>query len=482
MDIVTFKDASPVLPPRWGRKRLAELIEARESVNPAKMNSDEFFYVDIEALDNAAQRITAPKRLKTNAAPSRARVAIRKGDVIFSLVRPYLKNIAVVPGHLDEQVASTAFCQLRPKADVDSRFIFFQLIQDSFISSIPTYGNSPPAARDDEFLDISVVFAPPEAQQAVVGKIEELFSDLDAGVAALKRAQTNLKRYRAALLKAAVEGRLTGQWRAERKAKGIATEPAAQLLARILLERRKKWEAAQQKKFADAGKAPSTGWQKNYPDPAAPDASHLRALPEGWCWVSVDTAGNVLLGRQRAPQYVTGRFPHRYLRVANIKDDRIDYSDLEEMDFDETHFAKYRLEIDDILVSEGQSPELVGQSAIYRGEIDNLCFQKTLHRFRAIQGQVLTEFAQTVFRAHVRSGLFKKIASITTNIAHLTLEKFCASPFPLAPLSEQTEIVAQVEAKLSNIAQAETEIKRSLERAARLRQAILKRAFEGRLV
>ena len=53
---------------------------------------------------------------------------------------------------------------------------------------------------------------------------------------------------------------------------------------------------------------------------------------------------------------------------------------------------------------------------------------------------------------------------------------------PIAPEVEQTEIVSQVEAKLSNIAQAETEIKRSLERAARLRQAILKRAFEGRLL
>ncbi len=184
------------LPASWGRKKLRDLIQPRETTNPAKSADGTFQYVDIEALDNTKQLITSHKKLNVKAAPSRARVAIRKGDVVFSLVRPYLKNIAVVPENLDGAVASTAFCQLRPNADIDNRFLFYQLIQDSFIHSIPTYGSSPPAARDEEFLDLAVVVAPIEEQEWAVSKIEELFSDVDAGIAALERARAKLKRYR----------------------------------------------------------------------------------------------------------------------------------------------------------------------------------------------------------------------------------------------------------------------------------------------
>ena len=86
-----------------------------------------------------------------------------------------------------------------------------------------------------------VPIAPANEQRRIVSKIDELFSDLDAGVAALERAKANLKRYRAAVLKAAVEGKLTEQWRAEHPPK----ETAPQLLERILKERRRKWEAEQ---------------------------------------------------------------------------------------------------------------------------------------------------------------------------------------------------------------------------------------------
>jgi type I restriction enzyme S subunit len=110
-----------------------------------------------------------------------------------------------------------------------------------------------------------------------------------------------------------------------------------------------------------------------------------------------------------------------------------------------------------------------------------LCFQKTLHRFRAVSGGPSTEFAQLVFRAHVRTGIFKRMGSITTNIAHLTLEKFKAAPFPLAPLREQQRIVAEAE-RLLTVADAMTAAVRAhQERCSRLRQAILKWAFEGRL-
>jgi type I restriction enzyme S subunit len=254
-------------------------------------------------------------------------------------------------------------------------------------------------------------------------------------------------------------------------------------LKRILIERRRRWEEAQHASLTTSAKAPTNNkWKAKYEEPSGPATTRLPQLPQGWCWATVDQVGEVLLGRQRAPQYLTGRYSRAYLRVANIKDDRIELDDLEEMDFNPTHFSKYQLQPGDILVSEGQSPHLCGQSAIYKGGVDGLCFQKTLHRFRPVMGGPSSEFAQIVFRANVRLGVYKAVASITTNIAHLTLEKFKESRFPLPPLREQERISMEVQRLLSVVDAQENQVSLEQKRLARLRQSILKWAFEGRLV
>ena len=109
-------------------------------------------------------------------------------------------------------------------------------------------------------------------------KVDELFSDLDAGVSALERARASLKKYRAAVLKAAVTGELTADWRATHP----HTEPATKLLDRILAERRRKWEADQQAKFAANGKTLPTGWREKYPEPVAPESTDSPPVPDGW--------------------------------------------------------------------------------------------------------------------------------------------------------------------------------------------------------
>lgn len=196
-----------------------------------------------------------------------------------------------------------------------------------------------------------------------------------------------------------------------------------------------------------------------------------------WRTATVADVGDVLLGRRRAPEYATSAHLRSYLRVANIKDDFIAFDDLESMRFDDRHLERYELAPGDILVSEGQSPEKLGQSAIFRGHSQPLCFQSTLHRFRANPALTSPEFAQIVFRSHVRSGVFRKLGSITTNIGHLTLEKFKVAPFPLPPLGEQQKIVAEVERRLSIARGVEAQVEANLKRAQSLRQAVLDKAF-----
>jgi type I restriction enzyme S subunit len=324
--------------------------------------------------------------------------------------------------------------------------------------------------------DIPLPFPPLKEQRRIVAKIEELFSDLDAGVAALKRAKANLKRYRASVLKAAVEGKLTADWRA----KHPQVEPASQLLAHILTERRDKWAADQLAKFAAAHKPPPKNWRDKYVEPLPPDTTDPPALPDGWCWASVEQLGCVQLGRQRSPKNRSDRFPTKYIRAANITEAGLALDDILDMEFQPRELETYRLHVGDILLSEASgSPDQVGKPAVWNGEIQNCCFQNTVIRLRP--HGMLGEYALTVFRYYYVNKVFAKVAA-GVGINHLSAAKFSRLAFPLAPLHEQSEVVADVAETFSQIDAAQHFVDHALLRAARLRQSILKQAFSGKLV
>jgi len=317
---------------------------------------------------------------------------------------------------------------------------------------------------------------PPAEQRRIVAKIEELFSDLDAGVAALERAKANLKRYRAAVLKAAVEGKLTAQWRAEHP----DVEPADQLLARILAERRQKWQQDQLAKYEAKGKKPPKNWKDKYKPPAEPDTTNLPDLPEGWCWASVGQIGNVQLGRQRSPKNRSKDYPTQYIRAANITESGLDLSDVLDMEFRPEEAERYRLRAGDIVLSEASgSPDQVGKPALWRGEMELCCFQNTVIRLRPCLAA--SDYILTVFLHYYTNSVFAAVAG-GVGINHLSAARFSAMPFPLAPQEEQSVIVAETEETLSRNQAGDVAITKSLVRATRLRQAILKRAFEGKLV
>ena len=117
---------------------------------------------------------------------------------------------------------------------------------------------------------------PPRVEQTrIVAKLEDSLSDLDAGVAGFKAAQKKLAKYRQSLLKAAVSGDLTAEWRQRNR----PSETGAQLLERILAERRARWEF---REVRGARQDPPKDWQKKYPEPVQPDTADLPELPEGW--------------------------------------------------------------------------------------------------------------------------------------------------------------------------------------------------------
>ena len=130
-----------------------------------------------------------------------------------------------------------------------------------------------------------LLLPPAQEQIRIVEKLEELLSDLDNGVAELKAAQIKLTQYRQSLLKSAVEGSLTAEWRATNADK--ITETGEQLLQRILIERRQRWETQKLAEFEEKDKKPPKDWRLKYPEPVQPDIDDLLELPEGWGWASV---------------------------------------------------------------------------------------------------------------------------------------------------------------------------------------------------
>ncbi|HOB62419.1 MAG TPA: restriction endonuclease subunit S [Candidatus Competibacteraceae bacterium] len=188
-----------------------------------------------------------------------------------------------------------AFCTgLRPSTFVVSSYFRYYFQTPSYRKSVSELS----AGSNINNLKIGNLAAqqfplPPAAEQTrIVEKLEELLSDLDAGVAELKAAQKKLAQYRQSLLKAAVEGTLTAEWRA----KNPPTETGAQLLERILIERRARWEAKQLAKFKEQDKTPPNDWQNKYPEPVHPDTRDLPELPDGWVWSMLGECFKIAIG------------------------------------------------------------------------------------------------------------------------------------------------------------------------------------------
>lgn len=203
-------------------------------------------------------------------------------------------------------------------------------------------------------------------------------------------------------------------------------------------------------------------------------------LPEGWKLTTVADAGETGLGRQRSPKYHSGTNMKPYLRVANVFEDRIDTSSIMEMHFEEADFEKYRLREGDILLNEGQSPELLGRPAIYRGEPPRVAFTNSLIRFVPGPG-VMPEWALLVFRRHMHARRFMRESRITTNIAHLALGRFRTVEFPIPPLDTQHELVSSTRTVLTSIDQMIVQIHRTRAKIKAVRRALLAAAFSGQL-
>ena len=284
-----------------------------------------------------------------------------------------------------------------------------------------------------------------------------------------------MKLYRASVLKAAVEGALTADWRAEH----TDIEPASELLARILAERRRCWEEDQLRKFVAKGKAPPKGWKAKYKEPVAPDTVGLPALPEGWCWTTVDQSSSLIqYGSSSKASRNSDGIP--VLRMGNITTKGISLGDLKYLPSDHNEFPTLLLKQGDLLFNRTNSAELVGKTTVYSGEPSPCSFASYLIRVRLLQG-VSPAILSCALNGGLGRAWITRVVNQTVGQANVNGSKLTAFAFPLPPETEQHAIVEAVEEQLSVVDRLEADIDAKLAAAGTLRQAVLRDAFAGKL-
>jgi type I restriction enzyme S subunit len=393
------------------------------------------------------------------------------GDVLYGRLRPYLNKV-YSPDFAG--LCSAEFIVFRHVPWLDHRYLQYFLNSLAFVSFASRLNEGDrPRVNFSQLAPYPLPLPPSPEQHRIVAEIETQFTRLEAGVAGLKRAQANLRRHKAAVLKAACEGRLVPTEAELASAESRDYEPADALLQRILAERRAKWQVE------------NPG--KRYQAPAPPDTSDLPELPEGWAWATVEQ-----LASPEPRSVQSGPFGSALLHsefqdagilaigIDNVlegqfsmgKQHRISPEKFEQL----RRFAARPL---DFLITVMAT---VGRCCVVPPGLETAIITKHVYRISTDKSIIDPHYLMYAFwgGSEVRRQLLGEVRGQTRPGINGTILKQIAVPVPV--LAEQQRIIAEVERRLSVVGELEKQVEAALRRAERLRQAILKRAFEGRLV
>lgn len=345
---------------------------------------------------------------------------------------------------------------LSPKAGISPKYVAHAIrgASQRILKQCSKHGTTVASVETNALLDFEIPIVGIDEQHRIVAEIEKQFSRLDEAVAGLQRVKSNLKRYKAAVLKSAVAGRLVETEADLARREGRNYETGAQLLQRILDTRRSQWQ----------GKG-------KYKEPAAPDTTDYPELPEGWVWASADqlmsliTDGEHITPKREAQGVLL-------LSARNVLNDAISLDDVDYIPEDEYARISRRLSIaaGDLLLScsgsvgrtcvvpQGMRFSLVRSVAVLRPVLASaqyLCYQL---QSPLGQSQINDRKTQTA-QANLFQGKIRQLV------------------FALSPLAEQHRNVAEVDRLLSIAREVEAEVETNLKRAQGLRQAVLRTAF-----
>ncbi|EGU0146047.1 TPA: restriction endonuclease subunit S [Vibrio parahaemolyticus] len=484
------------IPSSWKWARIEDLGHDLGQKKPDKT----FTYVDVGSINKELGYIDEPSILEHSEAPSRARKLVQKNTVIYSTVRPYLLNIAVIDRDFNpEPIASTAFAIIHPLSGISSSYIYRYLRSPSFIEYVESVqtGIAYPAINDKQFF-FGLIPVPPSAEQhRIVAKVDELMTLCDqleqqteASIEAhqvlvttlldtltnsadanelmqnwarisehfdtLFTTEESIDQLKQTILQLAVMGKLVPQ--------DPNDEPAAELLKKIAEE---KAQLVKEKKIKK---------QKALP-PISDDEKPFE-LPNGWVWERIDNLSNLI--EYGSSQKTVDPFPGGVpvLKMGDIQNGQLILGDHKMMSADVEELPSLYLKNNDILYNRTNSAELVGKTGIFKGEDDKYSFASYLIRIRCNSRNVLPDYINLsmntpLFRAtQVEPHIKKQCGQANVNG---TLMKSMLVSIP--PLNEQKQIISKVNQLIS----ACNSLRRTIEKS-KLKQLNIANSIVKRLV
>ena len=405
------------LPEGWKWERGNSLWKPQETEKPT---GEFFYYIDIDAVDNKQQKVISPKKIPLSQAPSRASRKLHEGDTIFSLVRPYLRNIAYIDEDISSCIASTGFYICSPLKSVNSRFLYWLMTSDYVVLGLNKFmkGDNSPSIRKNDIENFPFPLPPIDEQQRIVDRIESLFARLDEAKSKAEAVLDGFEIRKAAILHKAFTGELTERWREENKIQ-------------------------------------ISSWKEES------ITSLCHSLKYGTAKKSKEIGSTVVL------------------RMGNLQDGEIDWSNLAYSD-DQDDIQKYLLFPNDVLFNRTNSSELVGKTAIYRGEYPAI-YAGYLIKMNYKKNRLTGPYLNYVMNSHKAKEYCNNVKSDGVNQSNINAKKLGAFVISVPSLPEQQEIVRI----LDNLLAKERHIREAAENALSqidlMKKAILARAFRGEL-
>ena len=411
------------IPEAWMWVRLRDIVYNRRQITPQST----FSYIDIGSINNQRQMLDANENIiEANKAPSRARKIVEQGDILYSTVRPYLHNMCIIDKRFSYMpIASTGFAVLSCHADLYNKYLFYYLMSPCFDnyanSSENSKGVAYPAINDDRLYRAVISLPPLAEQKRIVAKIEELLPYIDRYEQAWSKLEQLNSRFpedmKKALLQYAIQGKLVEQ----RPEEGTGEELFAQI-------------QAEKQRLIEAGKI-----KKEKPLPEITEDEVPFEIPEGWKWVRIGSVCiNIQYGSSQKSDTV-GKMV--VLRMGNIQDgklvlDKLVYTSNEE------EIRKYSLKYNDLLFNRTNSKDLVGKTAIYKGQIPAI-YAGYLVRITPIY--VDSDFLNYTMQSQYYWSYCQSVRSDAIGQSNINAEKLKRFAFPLPSLAEQKRIVEKLE-------------------------------------
>lgn len=431
--------------------------------------------------------LTLDKALYVSAAKAKEleRYRLRPGDMLFSRMAS-VGRAAVVDDRFDGVLINYHLMRLRLDPQKYVPFLFVAYVRGAqevreYLDDV-NHGATRDGINTSQLLSMPVVVPPIETQHRIVAKLDALFDRSRRAREALDAVPALLDRLRQSILAAAFRGDLTADWRA----KNPNVEPATELLKRIRTERRQKWEAAELTKMIAKGKPPKDDkWKAKYKEPEPVDDTELPALPEGWCWTTLD---ELLSSIEAGASFKCDERPPLEEETGVAKVSAVSWGEYNEtesktcVDAGRIHEALFIRE-GDFLVSRANTIDLVGAAVIVKSVASKVMLSDKvlrLHLVRTIPGLtlwMLSMLRSRWGRSYIETGSTGNQMSMR-NISQDVLRKI---PLPLPSERELMQMGELLEDSLARVATFDGVVSPIADTINTLERAMLSKAFCGEL-